>query len=69
MKLKDHLNGLLKLAEENSALLECEVITSKDDEGNGYNRVFYSPSTGRFDGEDFDTDEEAKKNPNVVCLN
>jgi len=56
-----------------------KVITSIDDEGNGYNEVHYSPSKGVFndDGEYLDeSDEEAyedygydKSDINAVCIN
>jgi len=43
MKLKEYIEMLKILAEENPAALEYELVTSKDDEGNGYNAVLYGP--------------------------
>lgn len=43
MKLKAYLAELNKLVESNPEALEFEVVTSIDDEGNGYNIVNYEP--------------------------
>ena len=45
---------------------ELDVVTSKDDEGNGYNLVHYEPTVGHFD-EDREFTEE--KEINAVCVN
>jgi len=66
MTLKDYIDELNKFAAENPELLDKEVITSRDDEGNGYNQVYYSPSKGNFDGHDFDS---ASDEVNAVCVN
>jgi len=66
MKLKDFLNNLNAFVKENPAALELDVVTSRDDEGNGYNHVHYTPSLGNFDGQDFDSEDD---NANAVCLN
>ena len=71
MTLKEFIENLQELAEQYPEALELEVITSKDDEGNGYNAVFYSPSVGVLDGDDFrgiDYEVEKRK-PTVVCVN
>jgi hypothetical protein len=54
---------------QNPRLLEAEVITSCDDEGNGYNRVHYSPSKGLFADGDFHTGPAVQDSVNAVCLN
>ena len=65
MLLKDYLMQLIDLAKENPEALDYEVITAKDDEGNGYCKVHYSPAVGHFsDGEYSNEGVE-----NVVCLN
>ncbi len=72
MKVKQFLQNmeaLKKQCEQFPSLLEAEVITSKDDEGNGYNHVYYSPSTGHFDGVDYDTAPAGDAKVNAVCLN
>jgi len=66
MKLKEYLEKLNKMVEETPMLLTLDVITSKDDEGNGYNQVHYEPTAGWFEDGDFDnTDTEI----NAVCVN
>ena len=40
MKLKEFIEGLQKFAKENPDTLEMDVVTSKDDEGNGYNEAY-----------------------------
>jgi hypothetical protein len=63
MTAKEYLEKLKPLVEANPDL---EVITARDDEGNGYNPVVFDPSIGYFDNTDYDsTNEDA----NVLCLN
>lgn len=74
MKLKAYMTQLSALATKHPEALDMDVITSTDDEGNGYNPVYYSPGLGVFDGSsDFtNVDETGKANgqaPNCVCLN
>ena len=71
MKLSEHIANCQKALEEYGDL---EVITAKDAEGNGYNRVHYEPTAGYYDGEyngDFMTnnDPEDDWEYNAVCLN
>jgi hypothetical protein len=44
MKLKDYLKQLQDMTRNIPESLEMEVYTSRDDEGNGYNPVYYSPA-------------------------
>jgi hypothetical protein len=75
MTLKEFIENLQKFVEENPRALELEVITSKDAEGNGYNRVYYEPSMGHYDGDDFISHSEFEDwnrdddDLNSVCLN
>ena len=39
MLLKDYLEALNKLVKKDKSLLDCRVIYTKDDEGNGYQVV------------------------------
>ena len=51
---------------------DLEVIIAKDDEGNGYNGVYFSPSFGSYDGEDFIiADDVPEDNIEIthVCVN
>ncbi len=71
MKLEEYLKELNKLVKENPELLEAEVITSIDDEGNGFNRVFYTANPGFFEDGEFIGESNEEKPPviNAVCLN
>lgn len=52
-----------------------QVITSKDDEGNGFNLIRYLPSKGIYEGTEFISFEQYddfKRNnheTNAVCIN
>jgi hypothetical protein len=69
MKFKKYLAYLNNLAKAAPASLELEVVTAKDDEGNGYNEVHFPPCLAKFDGQELDNSKEAAKDPNVVLLN
>lgn len=75
MTLRIFLENLNRFAEENPETLDMEVVTSKDDEGNGFNPVHYAPSKGFFDGGDFISHtqyegyELDENKTNTVCLN
>jgi hypothetical protein len=47
MKLKDYLERLNELVKNKPEALEMEVLTARDDEGNGFNVVHYAPSVQR----------------------
>ena len=77
MKLSKFIEGLQKSLKEHGDL---EVITAKDAEGNGYDTVYYSPTAGYFNGEEFTSVENVKedeeyyedykgKKPNAICVN
>lgn len=67
MTLKDYVKGLNEYLAENEHLSYMEAITSRDDEGNGYNRIVYTPSSGHYDedGQEFESMGEV----NAVCVN
>lgn len=68
MILKDYLESLQNLVKAHPQALELPVIYSKDDEGNGYNRVNYAPSLTFFE----DGNADAVRHPdsaNSVCIN
>lgn len=67
MKFKEYLENLNKLLSERPETGEFDVVTSKDDEGNGYNLVNYQPSVGSYDEDERDFTEE--KPLNAVCVN
>lgn len=68
MKLKKYIEELNKLTIAKPECLEFEVVTSKDDEGNGFDRVFYTPSTGSFRDGEWDGEADREEH-NAVCLN
>jgi hypothetical protein len=71
MKLKEYIKKLQKVAETHP---NVTVIYSKDDEGNEFSELNYSPSLGNFWDDSFLSDDgtEEFKNEyeiNAVCLN
>jgi len=75
MKLNVFLEQINEMIKENPEILELDVITSIDDEGNGFNKVHYPPDVGfykngeyyssSYDDEDgYDFDE-----CNAICIN
>jgi hypothetical protein len=75
MKFKEFLDNLNKYAKENPESLELDVITSKDDEGNGYNMVYYTPSKGIFEDREFIPKDQLQEwgrdedDINAICVN
>jgi len=73
MKLKEYIEGLQKIIDNNPDYAELEVCASIDDEGNGYNPIYFAPTIGHwseddeFFPEEYATDEELPIN--VVCVN
>ena len=48
MKLKNYVENLQEFLKNNPETAEMEVVTSIDDEGNGYNIVQFGPSIAQF---------------------
>ena len=78
MKLKEFVENISLFIKDNPDALELDVITSKDDEGNGYNYVVYEVSKGYINEDNDYTSVECfedceldiKENEiNAVCLN
>ena len=67
MNLKEYATSLNKLLEDHPEAAEFQVVTSIDDEGNGFNKVFYEPQLGGYNEEDREFDENLVHN--AVCLN
>jgi uncharacterized protein YkuJ len=68
MRIRAFITHLEAIAKEYGENLDC--VYSTDDEGNGFNLVYYSPTIGYFDGEDFDTKETREIDSiNAVCIN
>jgi hypothetical protein len=66
MKLKEYLEKLNKIAKDQPQTLDFEVISAIDDEGNGYNPIYFDPTLGEFEDGDFQTETE---NFNAICIN
>lgn len=80
MKLKEFLNNIQEMVKKDPSLLEKNVIFAKDAEGNGFEEVYYSPSVGVYDTEEYefvpadseDFEEEyeyTKEDINAICVN
>ena len=78
MKVKTWMSEMQKIIKENPEVLEWGMIYSKDDEGNGYEKVHFDPSTCLYDYEDREViayeDEDGeietpKEKHNVVIIN
>jgi len=67
MKLKQFVENLTKLMQERPETAEFKVVTSKDDEGNGYSLVYYGPFVGHYDSDEKEFYQE--KELNAVCVN
>jgi len=78
MKLGEYMNRMIELVRENPGAADYEVVSSIDDEGNGFNPVYYGPSPGYFDGnafidessfEEYNEDYDTTYEVNAVCIN
>jgi hypothetical protein len=75
MKLKEFIENLNEFVKENPETLDMEVVTSIDDEGNGYSFVHYTPSKGVYEdgeitfSEQYEEDGIDDSETNVVCIN
>ena len=78
MTLKEYVDNLNKILADNPKAAEYEVVTSIDDEGNGYNRINYGPTLGilfdynefsPYDPDDEDNEEFVEDDINAICVN
>ena len=67
MKFKKYLENLNKLAKERPETLDFDVVSAKDDEGNGYDLVSWKPSVGNYNKSDKEFQNEIELN--AVCIN
>lgn len=65
MKLQEYVDNLIKLIKDRPETAEFDVVTSRDDEGNGFTLVHYEPSVGHFEEGEFEEEKEL----NAVCVN
>ena len=66
MTAKRMITVLQRLVKEHGDLPLVYII---DDEGNGYNKVFYGPNAGEHDGYEFSSQENSDSKPNAICIN
>ena len=72
MKLRKYLEEMNDFVEKFPKALDLDVITSKDDEGNGFTLVTYTPTMGFFEFSEFypaDQFDPIEEDSNAVCLN
>ena len=69
MKLNEYLQLLNEMTESNPEILDYDVITAIDEEGNGYNEVVYEPSVGFYDGDNFRTGVDDEDEMDMVNFN
>lgn len=71
MKLKDYLNHLNSLVEQNKELLELDVVYAGDDEGNYFDKVKFTPCIGKYESGSFITfrEDSHKGDLNAICIN
>jgi len=77
MKLNEYMTKLQEFIMEHPKAMDMDVITSIDDEGNGYNLVYGNPTLGIFRNVDefishpLDLKDEGSTEDdfNAVCLN
>lgn len=66
MKLEHFLENIRKIVDENPEALECDVVYSKDNEGNGFEYVHFEPALGNYDGAEFN---QGDPDSNAICIN
>ncbi len=67
LKFKEYVDNLNKLLSDRPETAQFDVVISKDDEGNGYNLVCYSPSVGNYDSKE--KENSSGRISNAVCVN
>lgn len=77
MKLKEYIKNLQDVLDSNPEYAELAVITAKDEEGNGFNTVYFEPSLGRWHPQyqefttkdNFGDLDESEQIINSICVN
>lgn len=62
LKLTEYIKELQALKKIHGNI---DLVYVSDDEGNGCSELFYSPTAGNYDGDEFDDAGEV----NSICLN
>tara|TARA_B100000959_G_scaffold276043_1_gene330219 strand:+ start:382 stop:606 length:225 start_codon:yes stop_codon:yes gene_type:complete len=74
MKLKEYIYFLAKALKRYP---DAEVVYASDDEGNGYSKAHFHATLGHYDGEGFESENDAGADEkrekgftvNAICLN
>lgn len=73
MKLSEYIKNLESILKENGDL---EVIYASDDEGNSYDKIYFTPSVGHYNSEEKEYFQEGESMEemelteiNAVCVN
>ncbi len=77
MILSEYYNALTQMITDNPECLGYDIVYSKDDEGNGFSGVNYTPATGYYDPANWEFSasslmsdpEEGENLIKVVCIN
>jgi hypothetical protein len=73
MKLKEFLENINEMVRKNPELLELNVAYSRDDEGNGFQEVIFSPTLGWLTEYNFESNDTAlrdgNRNVDAICIN
>ncbi len=75
MTLEEFVTNLNEFISVHPEALEFEVLSSIDDEGNGYTRIIFPPSVGFFEDNEFIPEANFKEwdisgtQCNSVCIN
>jgi hypothetical protein len=72
MTLKEFLEQIDEIVKANpdKDVLALDVVYARDDEGNGYGNVHFSPSLGNMKYLEFSSsDSEFKDETNAICIN
>ena len=78
MKFKEFLEKANQFAKDHPEALEMDTVYSRDDEGNGFQEVYYEPQMGIFDHkehefknnlEDMEEYDQSEEDFNAVCIN
>jgi hypothetical protein len=74
MTLSEFKKGIDELFATRPELRDTQVIYSRDDEGNGFDPIIFTPSVGNYDGDsrgEFvdEKGERGNRTINAVCIN
>ena len=71
MTFEHYIINLQNFLKENPETKDFKVIAAIDDEGNGFNDVYFPPSIGEYFEGDFmqDIEDEDPRELNAVCVN